>query len=397
MTVNLSGKTGGLGASIKIEGLRLGYGNDDVLTNIDLNVAAGEFIALLGASGCGKTTLLRALAGFVPVREGKMSVADRDIGQLPPEQRGMAMMFQSYALWPHMSVAQNIGYGLRLRRQSKSRIKARVDAMVDLVGLAGFQSRRIGALSGGQRQRVALARALAIEPPVLLLDEPLSNLDARIRASMRHEIRSLQQRLQLTAILVTHDREEAMSMADRVVILNDGRIEQIGTPEQVYRQPASSFVARFMGAENVLPVEVDRQGNLLRLTGDGVNAIQLPIAEQSGSDGVHCPDPISHRMVAHFNSDAVSLAPPKTFVEGCLSLSGKVIQHSYLGKVYRHTVAVGMHRFLADHVSRAHIDQPVDVQIPAAALSLFAPEKASAAAGDGAEAPAPPTSKEVHL
>ena len=224
----------GSGAAIGVRGLKVAYGGTRVLHGIDLDFTPGSFTALLGSSGCGKTTLLRSLSGFVPVEDGSIVVGGRDVAGLPPEKRGMAMVFQSYALWPHMTVLQNIGYGLKLRGKSKAEIAAKVGEMLNFLGLAGYEDRKVTALSGGQRQRVALGRALAIDPGILLLDEPLSNLDAKIRMVMRHEIRAIQQRLGLTAVHVTHDREEAMTMADRLVIMQAGRVAQVGTPEEVY-------------------------------------------------------------------------------------------------------------------------------------------------------------------
>ncbi|GGE96735.1 ABC transporter ATP-binding protein [Stappia taiwanensis] len=357
-----------LGAGISLSDLRVGYSEQDVLSGINLDVAAGEFVALLGASGCGKTTLLRALAGFVPVRGGAMHVDGHDMTGVGPDKRGMAMMFQSYALWPHMNVAQNIGYGLKLRRKSRAEIETRVKEMAQLVGLQDLLHRRIAALSGGQRQRVALARALAIDPPVLLLDEPLSNLDAGIRATMRHEIRDLQQRLGLTTILVTHDREEAMSMADRVVILNAGRIAQVGTPEEVFHTPANAYVARFMGAGNALNATARLNEGTVELNLDG-DTCQLPRA--SGPEaGVHFPEPQDGPVEVMFHSDAVELGPARKPGES-LALRGTVIQHSYLGSVYRHEVRIGSTRILADDPAKVPIGSAIDVSIPATALSLF--------------------------
>jgi putative spermidine/putrescine transport system ATP-binding protein len=249
------------GEALAVDHVELAYGTVLVLDRISLRVAPGEFVALLGSSGCGKTTLLRAISGFAAVRAGHILVGARDITHLPPEQRGMAMVFQSYALWPHMTTAQNLGYGLRLRGVSRAERMQRVGEIMALLGLEGLGERPVTQLSGGQRQRVALGRALAVNPGILLLDEPLSNLDARIRQSVRHEIKSIQQQIGITAIHVTHDREEAMVMADRIAIMNRGRIAQLGTPEEVYNRPASPFVAAFMGADNVIRIEVARDGD----------------------------------------------------------------------------------------------------------------------------------------
>ena len=365
------------GLPIRIESLDVSYGDVAVLHGIDLTVSPGEFIALLGASGCGKTTLLRALAGFIPVAAGRIEVGGEPVGALPPERRNMAMMFQSYALWPHMNTAQNIGYGLRLRRWPKARIAERVRELVALVGLEGLERRNVTRLSGGQRQRVALARALAIDPPILLLDEPLSNLDARIRQNMRHEVRSLQQRLGLTTILVTHDREEAMSMADRMVILDAGRIAQVGTPEEVYQRPASAFVAAFMGAENAYPVNVRRENGAVLVSGTHLAAeARLPFAASLEESGVHCPAGRGGGgpMVARFRSEAAALVETDRLPEAHLALSGTVTRQSYLGNNYRHSVRVGEHEFLVDHPRRIAADRTVAICIPAGALNLFEPD-----------------------
>jgi ABC-type Fe3+/spermidine/putrescine transport system ATPase subunit len=381
------------GLSIEIRNLQVAYGEVEVLRGIDLSLEAGEFVALLGASGCGKTTLLRALAGFIPITAGDIRLNRGSISGLPPEKRGIAMMFQSYALWPHMSVGQNIGFALRLRGLSKSAIGESVDRMLSLVGLEGYANRNVTRLSGGQRQRVALARALAVDPPVLLLDEPLSNLDARIRHNMRHEIKSLQKRLGLSIILVTHDREEAMAMADRVVILERGRILQAGPPEQVYHRPNCEFVASFMGAENGYPVRVRRDGDRLLLQGEALSVgVSLPLARYPEAQGVNCPRPIEGEMVARFRSEAAFITPSGQAPQTNLALNARVIQHSYLGNVYRHTVAVGEHAFLVDHPRRVAVDQSVDICIPASALHLFAPgepDRATAGSGDGSPAASP--------
>src|SRR5712692_9465231 len=258
---------GGHRAAIEITRLRAGYGRIVVLDGIDLSVAPGEFVAILGSSGCGKTTLLRTVAGFHKAMAGRVRGFGRDMTDLPPEQRNVAMVFQSYALWPHMSVLGNIGYGLRLRGVPREEIRRRVAAILAMLNMAGLEDRKVTDLSGGQRQRVALGRALAIEPQLLLLDEPLSNLDAKVRAQLRTEIKSLQSRLGFAALHVTHDREEAMTMADRVVVMDQGRIAQVGTPEEVYHRPISPFVAAFMGADNTIGLEIEESTSGLTVKG----------------------------------------------------------------------------------------------------------------------------------
>jgi len=217
---------------------------------MSLEIADGEFVALLGPSGCGKTTTLRMIAGFIEVSEGRIFFADQEVTDVPANKRNTGMVFQGFALFPHMTVAQNVSYGLEMRRVPKAEIKQRVAKVLDLVQLGGFAERMPRQLSGGQQQRVALARALVINPHVLLLDEPLSALDAKLRHEVRLQIRQLQQSLRLTTVFVTHDQEEALSLADRLVVMNAGRIEQIGSPADLYERPATPFVADFIGKTN---------------------------------------------------------------------------------------------------------------------------------------------------
>jgi ABC-type Fe3+/spermidine/putrescine transport system ATPase subunit len=361
-------------ASLTVDRLEVAYGPVKVLNGVSLEVAAGEFVALLGSSGCGKTTLLRAISGFVPVRAGAIVVAGRDITRLSPERRNMAMVFQSYALWPHMTMAQNLAYGLRLRRVPRAARARRVQEIVTLLGLEGLADRPVTQLSGGQRQRVALGRALAINPRILLLDEPLSNLDARIRTTMRHEIKAVQQQVGITAIHVTHDREEAMVMADRIAIMNEGEIVQAGPPEEVYNRPASPFVAAFMGADNVIGVEVRHQEGAVRLAAGPHNeAVQLPFGRRSGEDGIHLAGAVNGRAVAHFRSEAASLIAGDAGAgeDGSLVLRGRIEQSSYPGGFYRYAVDVGEQRFMVDHAERLAIGEPVGIRLPAAALHLY--------------------------
>ena len=227
---------------VSVEAVSKRYGHVEALRDVSLDFAAGKLTAILGPSGCGKTTLLRAIAGFVTVDEGAVRFDDDAVTGLPPQQRGTAMVFQSYALWPHMTVFDNVAYGLRLKRVPAEAVRARVRAALELVAIGAVDDvarRKPGALSGGQQQRVALARALVVEPRVLLLDEPLSNLDAKVRQRLRVEVRRLQKRVGITAIYVTHDQEEALAIADRVVLMNAGCVIQSGTPEEVYLDPAS--------------------------------------------------------------------------------------------------------------------------------------------------------------
>jgi iron(III) transport system ATP-binding protein len=247
---------------LRITGVTKRFGEIVALCDVTLDVEEGEFICFLGPSGCGKTTLLRAIAGLEIQNHGRIFQAGRDISALEPSRRDFGIVFQSYALFPNLNVARNIAYGLESRRDNKAAIVARVTELLDMVGLPGAEKRYPAQLSGGQQQRVALARALATSPGLLLLDEPLSALDARVRVHLRHEIKQLQRRLGVTTVMVTHDQEEALTMADRIVVMNEGRIEQIGTPQDIYRRPANTFVADFVGAMNFLDGALDDAGAL---------------------------------------------------------------------------------------------------------------------------------------
>ncbi|HMO29719.1 ABC transporter ATP-binding protein [Enterovirga sp.] len=239
-------------AELRIEGVDLSYGDNHVLKNVSLAVEPGELFAFLGPSGCGKTTLLRLIAGFNQADRGRVLVDGADISGLPPWRRDVGLVFQSYALWPHMTVAQNVAFGLEERRLPRAEVARRTEAALALVGLGTFASRRPSQLSGGQQQRVALARTLAVEPKLLLLDEPLSNLDAQLRVQVRRELREMQQRLGLTTIFVTHDQEEANTICDRIAVMRDGIVQQVGTPVELYERPSNLFVARFLGSLNAL-------------------------------------------------------------------------------------------------------------------------------------------------
>ena len=241
------------GEALTLEGLTVRLGGALILDAVDLTVAPGSFTALLGPSGCGKTTLLRSIAGFAPVAGGDIRIGERSIVSLPAERRETAMVFQSYALWPHMSVGGNLAYPLKVRRIPKAERERRVADMLERLDLGGFADRAVSSLSGGQRQRVALGRALIIDPPILLLDEPLSNLDAGIRRALRTELRQLQRQVGITTIMVTHDQEEALSMADQVVLMRSGHIVQAAAPDALYSAPADVEAARFLGVDNILP------------------------------------------------------------------------------------------------------------------------------------------------
>jgi len=276
-------------SSIELQGVAKHWGPATALSAVDLRIAAGSFCVLLGPSGCGKSTTLRIMAGLDSASAGRVLIDGRDVTDLPPAQRGIAMVFQNYALFPHLNVAQNIGFGLSVRKLPAAEHQARLAQVAELLGLTALLQRKPSQLSGGQQQRVALGRALVAQAKVCLMDEPLSNLDAQLRQDMRHELRELQRKLGLTVVYVTHDQAEAMSMADQVVLLNKGRIEQVGSARDLYSRPATTFVARFIGTPPM---------NLLQLEGGriagsdvsgGVSAAQLglrPENIQLGSEGI---------------------------------------------------------------------------------------------------------------
>ncbi len=241
--------------AITAENVVKSFGTIRALDGISLQVKAGELFFLLGASGCGKTTLLRCIAGLETPTSGFIRFGDRDVTNMPPHKREAAMVFQSYALWPHLTVGQNIAFGLEERKVPRAEIKRRVEEVLEMVQLPGFGDRSIDQMSGGQQQRVSLARALVVKPKCLLLDEPLSNLDAQLRVEMRREIRRIVKENDLTGIYVTHDQEEALAMADRMAVLTRGKIGQIGTPEEIYRTPLTAYVANFIGETNLIPGE----------------------------------------------------------------------------------------------------------------------------------------------
>lgn len=327
--------------------LQISYGDKVVLKDINLAVNKGEMIALLGPSGCGKTTLLNALCGFIPVKQGRIVVAGNEITQSLPEQRNITMVFQSYALWPHLTVEQNIGYGLKLRKWRREAIQARVLELLQMVNLNGLAGAKITELSGGQRQRVALARALAIEPDVLVLDEPLSNLDAKVRLSVRHEIKRLQKKLGFTSVIVTHDQQEALVMADRIVVLNNGEIEQTGTPEEIYQQPATPFVADFMGADN-------------RITAEEMNIFGLALLNDNKG-----------QVVYFRSSDAALSSLNKDAPEHGLTLEGVVEQNAFIGQSYRYAIRCQQRLFHADSTDNLPLNSEVRLHVPGSALHIF--------------------------
>jgi putative spermidine/putrescine transport system ATP-binding protein len=314
---------------VRLEGLSRHYGPVVALDRLDLTLEPGQLVALLGPSGCGKTTTLRLLAGLEDADSGRVVVAGRDLTHVPANKRDMGMVFQAYSLFPHMTVRQNVAFGLRLRRVGAAERDQRAVEMLELVGLAQQASRYPHQLSGGQQQRVALARALAIEPQVLLLDEPLSALDAKVRAQLRDEIRRIQLEVGITTLFVTHDQEEALAIADRVGVMREGHLEQLAPPTEVYSRPATSFVAEFVGLSNRLSGEV-RDGSVI------VRGSTLPLVDRETPNG---------QMVALVRPEAVTLATHDAPESG--PLVGTVIAVTFLGATSRVTVDLGDARILA--------------------------------------------------
>lgn len=265
--------------AVVLDGVEKSFDGAPACSQIDLSIDKGEFFTFLGPSGCGKTTLLRLIAGFIAPQSGAVFIDGNNVTHVPPEKRKVGMVFQNYSLFPYLNVRQNIEYGLNIRGKSGRERQEIVELYMDMVGLAGFGERKVTELSGGEQQRVALARSLAVEPEVLLLDEPLSNLDANLRDKMRAEIKSLQKRLGITTIFVTHDQTEALTLSDRIAVLNKGRVVQVGTPQEIYDTPENLFVAGFVGDANLFRME--RAGTTARLE----NGMELSVPDSSGPGG----------------------------------------------------------------------------------------------------------------
>ncbi len=349
-------------ASITLDHLSKRFGPSTAVDKVTLQVPAGSLVCLLGPSGCGKTTTLRMIAGFEEPSGGRVLIGDDDVTQLPPYARPTAMVFQSYALFPHMSVYDNIAYGLHARRRPRQEVKARVTEALALMELGGQEQKSPPQLSGGQQQRVALARALVIRPKVLLFDEPLSNLDAQLRVRMRGEIRSVQRQLGITSVYVTHDQEEAFSIADQVAVLNQGRLVQLGTPRELYRRPADRFVAEFVGLSNIVPaeiVEAGANGTVVRVFGQTLRSRRPP--REAGS------------------ATMLVLRPEAMRVDkaGGHGVPGRVQTMSFVGPLVRYTVAVDDSTLLTVDLHNPGPDQffdegtPVTVQLPAEVPALL--------------------------
>ena len=344
-------------AFLELDGVRKMFGDTIAVEGFDLAAERGEFVSFLGPSGCGKTTTLRMIAGFELPTSGSITIDGTDVTDRPPNRRNVGMVFQSYALFPNMTVADNIGFGMKVRGgRSKDQIRSRVDELLELIHLPGRGDRFPWQLSGGQQQRVALARALAIEPQVLLLDEPLSALDAKIRVALRQQIRSIQRQLGITTVYVTHDQEEALSLSDRVVVMSEGRVEQIGAPADIYNFPATRFVASFVGTLNLLDARViDPTAGRVSVSGQEVRAARAV----EGSAG-----------------SAVTLAIRPEGIEfgtdgGSNQLSGTVEDVSFLGSIVRTRLrldgegtTVSLDTFNDPSLTPPDIDSTVTVSFP---------------------------------
>jgi iron(III) transport system ATP-binding protein len=323
---------------VDIENVSLAFGATRVLRDISLTVAPGEFFALLGPSGCGKSTLLRLIAGFNQAQAGTVLVDGADITRIPPWERDIGMVFQNYALWPHMTVAENVAFGLEERRLPRAEVARKTAAALELVGLQDFGKRRPNQLSGGQQQRVAVARTIAIEPKVLLLDEPLSNLDAKLRVHMRTELLALQRKLGITTIFVTHDQEEALSISDRVAVLDAGVVQQVGTPMDLFDRPANRFIASFVGTINLIAGTAHHAAGGVTFVSPLLGSVSLPAT-----------DPIAGEAEIAFRPHTLSLAAPGTaLATDKVWIEGSVAHREFLGEFVRYRIDVDATDIVAD-------------------------------------------------
>ncbi len=347
---------------LSVQNLRKVYGTFTSVSDLSFSLRQGELLGLLGPSGCGKTTTLRMVGGLVSATSGAIMVGERNVTGLPPYRRNMGVMFQSYALFPHLTIARNVAFGLEMRRIARDEIRRRVAWALDLVQLGHLSHRRPRELSGGQQQRVALARALVIEPDILLLDEPLSNLDAKLREGMRNEIRDIQQRLNITTLFVTHDQTEAMAICDRIAVMRAGRIEQIASPLEIYERPANPFVADFVGRISRFE-GIWQEGGRIRL---GETTIAAPDRGTPGEAATVMVRP--HR---------ISLGPPGAAADRENRLAGTVSRVTFAGEAFQYEVDCNGTRVLAEVSSRGGAEafaagSPVQLSWPVANTLTFA-------------------------
>jgi iron(III) transport system ATP-binding protein len=327
------------------------FGSLEAVSHVSLDIRDGELFTLLGPSGCGKTTILRLIGGFHKPDHGEIYFGDKEVSAIPPYQRNIGMVFQNYALWPHMTIFDNVSYGLKIKKAPKNTIPERVNKVFSMVNLTGLEKRYPGQLSGGQQQRVALARALVLNPDVLLLDEPLSNLDAKIRQQVRAEIRKLQKELAITSIYVTHDQEEALTISDRIAVIDHGKLQQIGTPRDLYERPGNSFVADFIGINNLIPGEVK-----------GLSAAEGWMSVQTRFGMIKC---LHEEKFREGDSCSVSVRPetaaicgPDERPDNMNTISGKVSFASYIGNAIRYDIELD-----EETIFKVDVQNPWD-QIP---------------------------------
>lgn len=352
---------------VKIENLVKKYSSTvTALAGINLELKGGTMTAVLGPSGCGKTTLLRALGGFLEVDSGKIYFGDKDVTKLPPQERGAALVFQNYALWPHMSVYDNIAYGLKLKKMDKKTIREKIDHIVDLVGLDRSvleKDRKPTQLSGGQQQRVALARALVVEPQLFLLDEPLSNLDAKVRSKLRVYIREIQKKVGITALYVTHDQEEALSIADKVVVMDKGKIMQVGTPEEIYSNPKNLFVAEFIGDSTILKGTAVSENEIV-FEGNHIKGVEI-----KSDHLVKSGDPVNIIL----RSADLKILPHDADCSGMdnmLCLNAYADENMFVGSKYKHMIRFGEQTIFADW-DISYRGQNVKLLVPRDKIRVF--------------------------
>lgn len=356
--------------SIRLESITKRFGSTVALRNINLQIAAGELFFLLGPSGCGKSTLLRILAGLHEPDAGRVFFNDKDVTAQPTQRRNAVMCFQSYALWPHLSVRENVRFGLSVRRMPSTEQKQRIAEVLELVQMDRLADRKPNQLSGGQQQRVALARALAVQPACLLLDEPLSNLDAKLRMEMRGEIRRICKQAGLTTVYVTHDQKEALSIADRIAVLKDGDLMQLGTPSQLYHRPNSAFVAEFIGQTNLLPGSVvDRSGQTVR--------VRTAIGDVAAAAG----GVVASQVILSVRPEQIRLGSASS--SAINRFSGSLTETTFLGEASEHTIDISGTRLRV-------ISAPPVFDAPKQITLGFSPEDVVVLSGSGALAPEPP-------
>ncbi|RQD71224.1 MAG: ABC transporter ATP-binding protein [Tindallia sp. MSAO_Bac2] len=352
--------------TLSLQGISKKYETVEAVKKMDLIIEEGELLVLVGPSGCGKTTILRMLAGIIPSDEGKIVFRQQDLSNLPPEDRPTVTVFQDYALFPHMNVYQNIAYGLKVRGADKKTVHEKINHYMKLMQIKDMGERNINALSGGQKQRVALARAMVVDPDILLFDEPLSSLDAKLRVEMREEIRQIQQKTGITAVYVTHDQEEALAIADRVAVMNQGVIEQIGPPEEIYYRPKTAFVADFIGFGNFVPASIRN------VSDDHVDLFCLEKTLQQPRSWIKTPEdsdfPIEEEVSLFFRPESIVPSPEGAF-------SGTILQKSFLGASTRFLLDCGLpHPLKLDVLTSVHLMKPgMTVSFDISEVILFKP------------------------